>query len=303
VPSTLTEDANVAQCIVLNAISSMPFHGFTYPSLQTLLYSAGSGEVTAVGAMAGGEAVGLALALDLPHKGFTRVASLFVREDRRRQGHGTRLLAALEDELRRRGVARAEVSYQTGRATTAAVARLLEKREWPEARPDRLMCRCDRRMLDSDWLSRDYPQTRGGEIVSWSDVRPEEVEALKASQASHPWIPESLRPWEYEDIEFNSVALRYKGAIAGWVLTQRHNSTTLIYSNSYMHPTLQRAARILPLYVKAVRQQAADPALPNAVWVVPFIHPTMVRFVREWMTPYMKTVEELRVSVKELAPA
>ena len=102
-------------------------------------------------------------------------------------------------------------------------------------------------------------------------------------------------------MEFNSVALRYKGAITGWVLTQRHDSTTIIYSNSYMHPTLQRTARILPLYVAAVRKQAADPLLPNAVWVVPFIHPTMVRFVRSTMKPYMTRVEELHVSVKELA--
>jgi hypothetical protein len=69
-----------------------------------------------------------------------------------------------------------------------------------------------------------------------------------------------------------------------------------------MHPRLQRTARILPLYVDAVRKQAADPSLPNALWVVPFVHPTMVRFVRGTMAPYMNRVEELRVSIKALGP-
>ncbi|HUJ00300.1 MAG TPA: hypothetical protein VLY46_08700, partial [Usitatibacter sp.] len=68
------------QVTSLNALDSLPFHGLTYASLQPLLFSAGNGDVTAVGAMEDGEAAGLALALRLPQKNFTRLASLFVRE-------------------------------------------------------------------------------------------------------------------------------------------------------------------------------------------------------------------------------
>ena len=286
--------------IPLNSLQSLPFHGLTYASLQHLLFSAGNGEVTAVGARSDGQAVGLAVALRLPHKGFTRIGSLFVAESHRRQGIGTRLLGVLEEQLRAQGVERMEISYQTGRTTSAAPPRLLARLGWPEPQPDRLICRCDRRMLDSPWL-REYPVPKEGQVISWFDVTAEEIEALKATQAEDPWIPPSLRPWEYQGVQFNSVALRLKGAIMGWVQTQRFNSTTLIYSNSYMHPRLQRTARILPLYVAAVRKHSEDLSLPNAIWVVPFIHPTMVRFVRSWMAPYMNRVEELRVSTKELA--
>ncbi len=286
---------------VLDPFNSLPYHGLTYPSLQTLLFAAGHGAVTAVGAMEDGVAAGLALALRLPLKGFTRVASLFVRERSRRRGIGTRLLAALEQELDRQGVERMEVSYQTGRSTSEAPPRLLARLGWPEPHPDRLICRCDRRMLDSPWLRRDYPLPRDASIVPWSEVGPAEIDALRESQRTDPWIPASLRPWEYSNTEFNSVAMRHKSQLVGWVLTQRFDSSSLIYSNSYMHPTLQRTARILALYVEAVRKQAADPTLPGALWVVPFIHPTMVRFVRSTMAPYMTRVEELRVSIKELA--
>jgi GNAT superfamily N-acetyltransferase len=283
----------------LGALDSLPFHGLTYASLQPLLFSAGNGEVTAVGALEDGEPAGLALALRLPRKGFTRLASLFVRERSRRRGIATALLAALEEALRRAGVERFEASYQTGRPTSEAPPRLLARRGWPEPQPDRLICRCDRRMLEAPWL-RDFPLPGGAEIVPWGEVLPAEVQALRESQSAHPWIPESLRPWEYQGVEFNSVAMRRDGALVGWVLTQRFDSSTLIYSNSYMHPRLQRTARILPLYVEAVRKQAADPSLPNALWVVPFVHPAMVRFVRGTMAPYMNRVEELRVSIKAL---
>jgi len=287
------------QVTSLNALDSLPFHGLTYASLQPLLFSAGNGDVTAVGAMEDGEAAGLALALRLPQKNFTRLASLFVRERSRRRGIATRLLAALEEELRREGVARLEASYQTGRATSEAPPRLFARLGWPEPQPDRLICRCDRRMLGSPWL-RDYPLPHDARIVPWAEVSAAEVDELRASQRSDPWIPASLRPWEYHDLAFNSVAMRRREALVGWVLTQRFDSSTLIYSNSYMHPTLQRTARILPLYVEAVRQQSADPTLPNALWVVPFVHPTMVRFVRGTLAAYMNKVEELRVSIKEL---
>src|SRR5690348_9027505 len=93
---------------ILNAFDSLSFHGLTYASLQPLLYSTDTGDVTAVGATEEGEPAGLALGLRLPHKGFTRLASLFVRERSRRRGIATRLLAALEEELRRKGVERLE---------------------------------------------------------------------------------------------------------------------------------------------------------------------------------------------------
>lgn len=291
----------MAEPVVLDSVSALAFHGLTFASLQPLLLSAGNSGVTAVGVCEGGEPVGLALALHLPHKGRARVASLFVARPYRRKGHGTRLLAALEAALRDKGEHVVELGFQAARETSAAPPRMLERLGWPAAQPDRLVCRCDRRMLESPWLRREYTLPRDAQVVSWADVSPEEVAALEASQAKDPWVPASLRPWQYEGIAFNSVAMRYRGALMGWVLTQRFNSSTLVYSNSYMHPTLQRNARILPLYVEAVRRQAADPGLPNAVWVVPFAHPTMVRFVRTWMTPYMNTVEEHMVSVRELA--
>jgi GNAT superfamily N-acetyltransferase len=235
---------------VLNSISSMPFHGLTFASLQSLLYTVETASAAAVGATYNENPVGLALAIDLPDKKQWRLASLFVSPSHRNTGIGTALLKAMEEELQRRDVARFESRYHTNRPTTEAARRILAKLHWPSPTADRLICRCDRTMLSAPWL-RDYP--------------------LRDS--------------------------------VGWVLTQHFDSKTLVYSNSYMHPRLQGTARILPLYVKAVRRHSEDLSLPQATWVVPFEHPGMVRFVRRWLAPYMKVVEELHVSMKHLNAA
>ena len=289
-------------CKTLNSVSTMPFHGFTFASLQNLLYAAGNGSVTAVGAYDGDTPVGLALALFLPDKGYCRLASLFVAPEHRKAGVATMLLRHMEDALSLQGFATLEARFHSGRPTSEAARRVLVNCNWPEPEADLLICRCNRDMANAEWL-RDYTIPADCEIISWFDVRPDEIEALKASQLEDPWIPESLRPWTVENPAFNSVAMRSPSGIVGWVLTQRFNSTTLVYSNSYMHPVRQRTARILPLYVAAVRHHLTNPTLEHAVWVVPFKHPGMVSFVRRRIGTHMEKVEELFISLKTLQPS
>jgi GNAT superfamily N-acetyltransferase len=287
---------------VLNSISSMPFHGLTFASLQSLLYTVETASAAAVGATYNENPVGLALAIDLPDKKQWRLASLFVSPSHRNTGIGTALLKAMEEELQRRDVARFESRYHTNRPTTEAARRILAKLHWPSPTADRLICRCDRTMLSAPWL-RDYPLRDSAELFWWSDAKQEEIDRLRQEQEREKWIPASLLPWEYQKMAPNSVGMRLDGSIVGWVLTQHFDSKTLVYSNSYMHPRLQGTARILPLYVKAVRRHSEDLSLPQATWVVPFEHPGMVRFVRRWLAPYMKVVEELHVSMKHLNAA
>lgn len=284
---------------VLDPISAMPFHGLTYPSLQSMLWTTDSSVVMAVGAEEDGQPVGLALAVRVEQKGFCRLASLYVHETHRRRGIGTRLLGAIEELVLARGHTRLEARYQTGRPTSEAADRMLRARGWPPAESERLICRCGRNMAHARWL-RDFPLPADQQVVSWFDVTPAEIDALRESQKHDPWIPQSLLPWDYSNPAFNSMALRTAEGIAGWVLTQHHDSKTLIYSDSYMHPRLRRQGRILPLYVAAVRRHLEREDLPFAIWVVPFEHPDMVRFVRRWMAPHMDKVEELRACVKEL---
>src|ERR1043166_5613577 len=219
-------------CERLNGLSSMSYHGLTYPSLQAVLYALGPDTGwTAVGASEAGDAVGLGLALDLPAKGFTRIASLFVQPACRRRGIGKALLARMEDELRERGAERAEISYTTGKASTPAVEALLRSSGWPQPVAERLVCKCDRRMLDAPWL-KEFSLHDSYSIVPWQQVTEQQLDELRDSQERDQWIPPTLLPWQYgSNFEpLNSVAMLSAGSIVGWVITQRFSSDTIVHS-------------------------------------------------------------------------
>jgi hypothetical protein len=119
----------------------------------------------------------------------------------------------------------------------------------------------------------------------------------------NPWIPPSLNPFKYEStMEYNSVAMRCGGNVVGFILTQRFDASTLIYSCNYMRPDLQRRGRMVPMLAEAIWRQSKRLDVPNGWWVVPYAHRPMVRFARRWMAPYATTMEDYCISTKPVDP-
>lgn len=286
----------------LRFAESIPFHSFTFPGYQSTLWAADlHGPVQAIGAWVDGQPVGLALSLWCPYEDLARIVTLFVAPAFRRQGVADLLLAATESGWRARGAKRLEVGYlqQSGAADT--LSRMLARHAWPQAQPERLICACDRSMLDSKWFAREPVVPNGCDIISWSRVSVRERAALMAEQLLDPWIPTSLNPFKYEaNAEFNSVALREAGKIVGWVITERYDVQTLVYSCSYMHPDRQKRGWIVPLYIEAVRRHATRSDLPNARWAVPYRFAPMVKFVQRWMASYATELQDYLVAIKNL---
>ena len=285
----------------LNIFTAWSYHALTFPSFQPLLYDLSPNSLNvAIGAYNSEEPVGLALAIIMPEKGFAKVGSIFVKPSYRRQGIGTALLMRLEEELyQQRGCTKAKFVYATGKLTTTAIEHLLQNCNWLSPEPEKLICKCNRTMLNAPWLKK-YTLPDSFTIFPWVEITPTERVALQKQQEIDPWIPESLMPLQYEnDLEpLNSVGLRYEGQVVGWVITQRFLPHTICYSCSYIRPDLQKRGRIIPLYAEAIKRQAAKPEIPNATWVVPFIHEPMVQFVKQRMANYMTYIEEFRSSFK-----
>lgn len=289
----------------LRFVETMPFHRFAYPAYQNALWFADeSGPTCAVGAWTGDEPAGLAMSVEVGNGEVASICSIYVDPTFRRRGIGTALLARLEEDRQRRGIRRLELGFRNSSVSALAIQRMLERLGWPPAEPERLICMCDRRMLEADWLQERADLPPDHEIVSWSEISAGERLALVVSQLRDPWIPPSLNPFDYEQsMEFNSVALRCRGEVLGWVLTQRFDASTLVYSCSYMRPDQQRRGRMIPLYREAIRRHGARLDLPNACWVVPYQHPLMVRFVQRRMAPYAIELEDYCVSIKPVASA
>ena len=147
----------------------------------------------------------------------------------------------------------------------------------------------------------EYKLPSSFETFPWVNVTPQDREALERSQAEEHWIPQGLWPFDYPDLEpANSLGVRYKGELVGWVLTQPREPDALCYCCSYMRPDLQRRGRLVAAYAEAVKRQIELTDKPIGIWIVPYHHESMAAFVLRRMRPYLISLAEFRESWKQL---
>jgi GNAT superfamily N-acetyltransferase len=278
---------------------------YTYPKFRRgLMMASQNGPVAAVRGSVDGKPAGLVLASVNSDKGAATIQSLYVAPDFRRRGLGRRLMEHIERDLRARSVQRVSLGYLDS-AETAALPRVLAGLSWDAPELERILCYADRRIFNARWMSKPPQLPRGYEIFPWSELRPDERAALLTSQADNPWIHSMADPFKGDGtFAFNSVGLRHRGAVVGWLVTDQFDNESLMYSCSYIRPDLQGAGFIIPLYVEAIRRHAErGQEFPKALWVVPCVFPKMVRFVRRWIAPFATSIEEYKFSNKSLAPS
>ncbi len=230
------------------------------------------------------------------------VRSIFVKPEHRRRGAAGALLRAIENEFRIRGCSEMRIAYVTGKPSTEAVEKLLRAAGWNDPQPDTLFCRVDERMANwwayrkQNWLTEDFT------LFDWTDLTAADREHILRTQAESPWIPEDLVPFQYEqNLEpLNSFGLRFKGEVAGWMITHRLDRDTIRYTCSFMRGDLQKRFRIAPIYQEAYRRQS-EAGIPYALFMVPYRHPAMVNFTKRHWVGKFATAYESRTCSRPLA--
>lgn len=257
-------------------------------------------------AILGGRAVGLALAeTPIDESGTPELLSLFVVEPLRGTGIGTALVARLESELAALGFDLVQAVYMTGRASIAAVERILAKREWDTPAMRTLTVRfTPDEARTTEWYGR-VRLPRGAEIVAWTEVTPEERQAIAETNAASPWIAEGLEPWAHDARGFDEVSslgLRHRGAVVGWVINHRLPDGTTRFTCSFMRGDLARRAAILPLYTESIERVRAS----GGAWcmfITPVKYAEMIDFLRTRCASWVSFVGETRGVSKRLAPS
>lgn len=273
------------------AVSSM-----TFPAYRHLLQLAPTprhpeqGDTTtikplAVAAWVDGQPIGLAVA-EVPAgpAGLPELLSLFVRETHRRQGVADALVDAVEGEVAARGFETVQAVYTTGKPEIDTVERLFSRRGWHDPIARTVTVRFSpAQALATNWFGRlEFPRD-DYEIIAWTDVRPDEREALMQEQRDEQWIPSGLEPWRHDRLGFDevsSVGLRYKGRLAGWVINHRVAADTVRFTCSWMRNDMRGLARILPLYTESLRRLLDSGACSTCMFITPVAYTGMVEFVR-----------------------
>lgn len=275
-----------------NFFSAYFYSSLTYKSYFSKLQNLSPGSnIVAIGAsLTSGSPIALVLA-EIQYNKSAKILSIFVKSKHRTQGVATALLTALEKELAAKNCTTLEIVYTTDKSENIALKRLLTKLNWNSPEPRMLVCKTTYDMVDAPWmklskLPNDY------EIFPWLEITKQEREEIIKSQEIKKWIPSDLIPFQYEEnLEtINSMGLRYRGEVVGWLITHRYDRDTIRYTCSYVRPDLQKRGRILPLYIKATQIQV-EAQIPFVMWTVPIEHESMLKFVKKYMKPYMISLE------------
>ncbi|MEG4631947.1 GNAT family N-acetyltransferase [Microcoleus sp. AR_TQ3_B6] len=288
---------------VLNDSTAVKYEKFTFPAFRYVLRSIDSQKsVIALAASYLEQPVGLALAGIREDDSFAEVLSIFVEPAQRCAGIGTALLTRLEEELSQRGCTKAKLSYITGKSTTPALERLLQKCNWTYPHPRMLICKGQvETIIEAPWMKRYSQIPSSYSIFPWLEITQEERQAIQQQQETQPWIPEDLIPFQYEkDLEpITSLGLRYQGQVVGWMINHRLSPDTIRYTCSFVRKDLQKMGRIISLYAEAAKLQL-QAKISNVIWTVPVAHESMVNFVKHRWAPYLASIGETKGTFKLL---
>jgi hypothetical protein len=155
-------------------------------------------------------------------------------------------------------------------------------------------------MTNAPWMKLSRLPT-SYEIFPWVEITPQERAALKKQQEEKRWMASDAIPFDYEkDLEpINSIGLRYKREVVGWLITHRTAPDTIRYTCSYVRPDIQKMGRIIPLYIRATQLQIAA-GISRGTWTVSLMHTSMIAFVKKHMGPYLISLEQSMESSKLL---
>lgn len=184
------------------------------------------------------------------------VRSLFVSKEIRNLQVGTRLILALEKELREGKCLLASMLYQTDISDLKAFERILDKCEWNAPTPIIYRYYFKGADFNPSWINKDYTLPENVILFFWSELTESEARELKRREDQ--WnFPSEVSPFlNEENIEYsNSFGLKDGDRIIGWVITHRLDESTIRYSCLYIQPEYKYSGLPIQALIKSMKMQ------------------------------------------------
>lgn len=288
----------------LDPITVAPFAGMTFPRYQRLLASVGTPEHIAIGALGSDQPAGLVLAKHALAERLGTVLSLFVSAPHRRQGIASALLTSVESQLRDAGCLQVEIVYAKRDAADLPIECLLKAHGWSAPAPRMTLCKAGNAILTARFMRR-RPLDPDFAIVPWRELTTADEAEILREQADRPWFPERLSPFQEREIQepMNSLGLRHRGLVAGWMITHRVAADTVRYTSLFVRDELRGRGASMALVREATfLQLAALGPASFAMFGVLVDNPEMRRFVDRVMAPFLVDRFETVGRTKRLVP-
>ncbi len=279
------------------------YEQLTFPSIEKRWQSKPpQGPVDVAVALQEGELKGAAVLELNPATAVAEMVSLFVSPDQQRQGIGAALVALAEKHLSVKDYGILEVNFRSDWRSVESFKRLLKRRDWADIQVPRIIHKTHTETISrTPWLA-DRSALRSKFVVfPWQELTPRERAKILAEQNRAPWFPQQVTPFQEEDrIEHvNSLGVRFKGEVIGWMITHRLTADTIQYTALFMRPDLQRKGWAARLLAESINRQL-ESRIPYYVFLVDAENTEMLGFVDKYLRPYLTTVTEALHSHKRL---
>ena len=253
-----------------------------------------SPKVIAIGAVCESEPIGLALAKLYPNINHAEIMSLYVVRKHRNKNVGTQLFREVEQACIREGGKVLTFMYRKEDRYALAHEAILKKQNWAPSVPFMEQYLFDAFLFHPPWLVHRPKIPRQCKVFLWKNLKKQEKERLDYlyeqghyGSIVHPFFEENL-------IEpLNSLGMRKKGEIVGWLITHRVSLEALKYSALFIRPDLQFRGSSMRLLIDAINLHRPKEATIR--WtLVPVnlqeIDSSWYRFVKRRLAPYAQAV-------------
>ena len=231
---------------------------------------------------------------------------LYVIEPYREKKIETSLLEHLTIELKRLGITLASFTYLENDPYSNPLKKTFSEQHWSGPRPLMIECLFKWSSFNPSWLQKSIELEKDFEIFPWKNIRGAEKKHLK-HKYEQGRIPNYVFPFEknYNKLELkNSLGLRYKDEVVGWMLVNRQSPDTIRYTSLYLEDEFAFTGYWLKLLIEALRIHHDQ--MPNDIGELEInlyqINERWLKFIEKRLFPFAIEIRRKSQFWKSLKP-
>lgn len=247
--------------------------------------------------------IGLIFSFVYPLSKEASVASFFVDPDHRHRGIGSQLMIRLLEHLKGMNIKLFTLNYSDKSATTPYLEKILQKTGWAPS-PKVILRRyfLDQYSFHPDWFFSPFPSLpQDCSLFLWRNATTDDIQQARIWDRENS-LTALYSPFRtrYPIEEINSLGIRWKGTIAGWMIVQRVDPKHIIYSGLYIIPELRGMGPSINLLKEAIRRH-----LNHEIDTVGIVEingevspPYWIRFIEKRLAPFAFQIETILSAYK-----
>ncbi len=206
--------------------------------------------------------------------------------------HAAHLLEKITHLLKEQGNSVLTLKVNGDSEKTRSLISLAKQKGWSGPRPYLSRYYFDVQNFHPPWFERTYSFSKNVTPFLWKErTLKEEKDVLQWADQSQ--IPPSVSPFFWpEPLEnLNSLGLRYRDTLIGWIVTHRMDPETIRYTALYCDPNHRAKGDIIKLLIQSIKLQQHS-SIPRSLFEInhQLVEPKWIDFVQQRLAPHAQDV-------------